>query len=160
MPYSAIRRARVRFRSDRRASVSVEMALVTTFFLVPFLLFGLDFLFLVLGRQQLAQASHALMMLAWSAPASATDQIAVNATLARASRNGVGTIALTAAPQESYACLLSDGSDGAVSAGTCTNGTAETFVNYQLAVTIALPIGFGLLPNPYVISSDPTVRIQ
>lgn len=156
----AFRGQRPQFGPDRRASMSVEMALVTTFFLVPLLLLGLDFMFLVLGRQQLAEASHAVMMLAWSSPASALDQTALDATLATTSQGGVGTITLTASPEESFACLQSDGSDVGSSGNGCTSGIAETFVSYRLAVTIALPIGLGLVPNPYVISADPTVRIR
>lgn len=140
--------------------MSVEMALVTTFFLVPLLLLGFDFLFLVLGRQQLAQASHAVMMLAWSTPSSALDQTVLDTTLASASQAGVGVTALTAPPTESFACLQSDGSELASSGSGCDSGIAETFVSYRLSVTIPLPVGFGLIPNPYVISADPTVRVQ
>lgn len=160
MGQRAVSRRWTGIRTDDRASVSVEMALVTTFFLIPLLLFGLDFMFLVLGRQQLAEASRAVMMFAWSNPGSATDTSALNTLLDVARQGDVGTIALAGAPAESFACLQADGSETAASGSGCTSGIAETFVTYSLAVTISLPIGFGLIPDPYVISASPTVRTQ
>jgi len=154
------RRCRAGFAPDQRASVSVELALVTTFFLVPLLLLGLDFLFVMLGRQQMAESTHALFMLAWSSPVSATDLPSLDAVLAQANQHGVGTISFAATPTETIACLQPDGSDGASSAGSCSTGIAETFVTYQLAARIALPVGIGLIPDPFMISASSTVRIR
>lgn len=98
----------LRGQAARRGSVSVEMALVFSFFLLPLLLGTVDFAYIMSARVQLNSALQAAELFAWANPDNATNADAVTQVVNGGSR--VVPITLPSQPTMSYTCLQSDGS--------------------------------------------------
>lgn len=150
-----------KIQNDVRGSISIEFALVTALFLIPLVLLGFDALFLMMGYEQIGQVTHSVIMYAWSFPSDANYQKNINEVISANSQDSIGTFTLENAPSESFDCLQSNGSKTtAASDGACTNGQSETLVSYKIVLALQLPFTIGLVPNPYQITSNVTVRIE
>lgn len=101
-------RSTVRGRAGRRGSVSVELALVLSFFFLPLVLGTVDFAYIMSARVQLNSALQAVELFAWANP----DKAANGAAVARVANAGSRVVPITQAapPTMSYTCLRSDGS--------------------------------------------------
>lgn len=148
---------------DRRGSVSIEFALVSAFFLIPLTLASWDGLFALAARYQTEAALHTLYYFAWSNPGDATDTADLQTLLGAINQTAIAPISLSkhypqTPPTE---CLQSDGSSTqAQNNGTCSSGTPETMVTYQLTTSVDLPFGIPAFPNPLTLTTGGTVRIQ
>lgn len=168
-------RAAALLRRGGRGSVSVELALVSAFFLVPLILVAGDGLSVLAARSQTYVALRTLYYLAWSQPQpqpAAAIQTGYIDTLLAAYDNGtVWSIARApdAPPALSYGCLQSDGStisataqtaaDGSTTE-TCSAGTLETDVSYTLRTAVTLPFPLPFVASPVIMEIGGTVRDQ
>lgn len=148
---------------DRRASVSVELALVSAFFLIPLTLGVWDGVYALVARYQTEAALHTLYYFAWSDPGDAADSQAVQTLLGAIDKTAIAPIHLAPAwpqtpPPE---CLQPDGTGTPAAAdGTCSSGTPETMVAYRLVTTVELPFAIPGFANPATIIVGGAVRIQ
>lgn len=148
---------------DKRGSVSVELALVSAFFLIPLTLGAWDGLFALAARYQTDAALHTLYYFAWSNPNDATNIQDLQTLLGAINRTAIAPIGMAATypqtpPQE---CLQPDGSSTlSASNGTCPTGTPETMVTYRLTTSVDLPFAVPGFANPTAITAGGTVRIQ
>lgn len=92
----------------RRGSVSVEMALVFAFFLLPLLLGTVDFAYIMSARVQLNSALQAAELFAWANPDNAANAAALAKVVSGGSQ--VAPITLPSPPTMTYTCLQTDGS--------------------------------------------------
>ncbi len=154
---------RARLRRDRRGSVSVELALVSAFFLIPLTLGGWDGLFALAARYQTNAALHTLYYFAWSNPSDATNTADLQTLLGAINQTAIAPISLStnyprSPPPE---CLQPDGSSTATTSdGTCPTGTLETMVTYQITASVDLPFAIPAFSNPITLTTGGTVRIQ
>jgi hypothetical protein len=158
-------------RRGGRASVSVELALVSAFFLVPLILVAGDGLSVLAARSQTYVALRTLYYLAWSTPSAATQTDYIDTLLAAYDNGTVWSIARApdAPPALSYGCLQSDGStisataqtaaDGSTTE-TCSAGTLETDVSYTLRTAVTLPFPLPFVASPVIMEIGGTVRDQ
>ncbi len=155
-----------RWRNDR-ASVSLEFALVSVFFLLPLLLVCWDGLVVCAARYQINADLHDLYYYAWGNPNQATDFDQVDNVLQATNQYSIAEVVQLWGywPTLSYACLQSNGSTSGANQNndgtySCSNGTLETMVTYKLTSQVNLPVpipGFGSTVN---LSADGSVRIQ
>lgn len=153
-----------------RASVSVELALVSAFFLVPLILVAGDGLSVLAARSQTYVALRTLYYLAWSQPSAATDTGDIDTLLHVYDSGTIWSIARApdAAPTLSYRCLQSDASTTAATAKTtlgtttetCSAGTLETDVSYTLRTAVTLPFPLPFVTSPVIMEIGGTVRDQ
>lgn len=114
---------------DQRGSVTVEIALVLTFFLLPLLVGTVDFAYIMATRVQLNSALQAAEMFAWANPDSASDSTAINTLL-----NGnpaVVQITQSTPPTMSYTCLQQDGSTTAATLQWNTGYSSSSLATTQ-----------------------------
>lgn len=97
------------FCRSSTGSVSVELALVSIGFLVPLFIGSADFIYVMTCRAQLAAAMQNVEIFAWSHPSDASNQSAINKTLAAGANNDLEKISQVAPATMSYTCLQSDG---------------------------------------------------
>jgi hypothetical protein len=126
--------ALLRTAQERRASVSVEFALVSVMVLLPLLAGGADFVELISAQSQLDASLQSLYAFAWNSPASATNTAQLNGVLGLVNAHLFSQVSLGSAPALSYQ--------------TAASGQ-ETFVTYHLAATVNLPV-----PVPYILGSS------
>jgi hypothetical protein len=127
----------------RRASVSVEFALVAVFFLFPLFAGAMDFVQIFAAQSQANAALQSLYFFALSTPVPATASSGLtNGTL-------------------SYGCISAAGVVTA-SSGTCATGTLQTSVMYQVtsSVSLVLPLSVFGFSNPFQVSASGTIQIQ
>jgi len=131
---------------EKRASVSVEFALVSVMVLLPLLAGGADFVELISAQSQLDSSMQALYSFAWNSPDNAANTTQLNGVLGLVNAHSVPQVSLGSAPALSYQT---------VSAGQ------QTFVTYSLATQVSLPVPlpFGL-SNPFPLAASGTVEIQ
>lgn len=156
---------------DSGASVSLELALVSTLFLVPLLIFTTDGFFAFAAKTQTESALQSLFFYGWSDPTDATDLTSLQKILNEVNQHS--TIRISFAPnyqpQYSYACLTdsgdtvaaqsTSGSNGATQE-TCSSGSLETFVRYDLVASVPLTLPFPGVPNPMTVNVGGSVRVQ
>lgn len=155
----------------RRGSVSVELALVSSFFLIPLTLGAWDGLFALGARYQVNAALHTLYFYAWSNPTTATSSANLNTLLGAINQTSIASIALSdsAPPLITYNCAQSDGSSEAATAITnsngivtesCSSGTLAMTVSYTLVGTVGLPFSVPWFANPTILTLAGSVRVQ
>ncbi len=133
-------------RRERRASVSVEFALVAVMILLPLFAGGVDFMELISAQSQLDASLQSLYAFAWNSPGSATNASQVNGILAVVNAHSLPQVSLGAAPSLSYQ--------------TAASGP-QTFVTYNLATTVNLPVPVPyLLGSSFALAASGTVQIQ
>lgn len=166
-----IRRSRWQRVTERRASVSVEFALVSVFFLLPLLLLCWDGMFVFAERYQINTDLHDLYYFAWSNPSEATATASVTNFLTALNSNAIAPVNLPSGfqPSLSYDCLQSDGStspatQSAANSGTqlesCSTGTLETMATYQLTAIVNLPVPMPGFSGPVILNVGGTIRIE
>ncbi len=133
-------------RRERRASVSVEFALVAVMVLLPLFAGGADFMELISAQSQLDASLQSLYAFAWNSPGSATNMSQVNGILAVVNAHSLPQVSLGAAPSLSYQ--------------TASSGQ-QTFVTYKLAATVnlAVPVPY-VLGSSFALAASGTVQIQ
>ena len=129
-----------------RASVSVEMALVTVFLFFPLLAGLTDILFIVAAKYQLNGAQQALYAYAWNNPASATNLTQLQSVLNNINKNSLPQVTLS-----SYAYNVATPQWG--------QGGSSVSVTYTLVSTVALPVPVGFT-NPFTVSTSGSVQLQ
>jgi len=164
---SPSRRSQRRAWHNDRASVSLEFALVSVFFLLPLLLICWDGMVLCAERYQVNADLHDLYYYAWGNPNQATYFDQVDNVLQATNQYSIAEVVQLwgYSPQLSYDCLQSNGSTSGANQNndgtySCSNGTLETMVTYKLTAQVNLPVpilGFGSTVN---LSADGSVRIQ
>lgn len=158
-------------RRGGRGSVSVELALVSAFFLVPLILVAGDGLCLLAARSQSYVALRTLYYLAWSQPSAATETGYIDTLIAAYDNGTVWSIARAPndPPALSYRCLQSDGTTTAATAKTasdgsttetCSTGTLETDVSYMLQTIVHLPFPLPGVASLMTMQFGGTVRVQ
>lgn len=146
--------------SAKNGSVSIEFALVFLFFIMPLTLLSIDSIYLILGREQLAQVAHSLYIFAWDDPNEATNVNDLNSVIAQNDQSIIGQVALVQTPDQFIECLQNDGTSTPSDNGFCTSGTAETFVSYYLSFSVQLPITSDIFQNSNQINMINTIRIK
>jgi len=157
--------------SDRRANVTVELALVTTFILLPLLAGAADFISILTARAQLNTAMQALLYYAWTNNAAAQSAAGTTtggeATLVTAI-NGAAIFHISYSSAMQYTCIANNSgtytlsSLAAYSSGTtCPTGqTLQLAIQYTVTTTATLPFPLPLaLTNPYTLSATGTAEI-
>jgi Flp pilus assembly protein TadG len=172
----------------RRASVSVEFALVSLFFLFPLIAGGIDMTLVLSARSKLNSALHSLYIFAWSDPQSAADNVQLQqfiqsidpvlptSTINLINRPGIQNICFDSSGAIDPSALFTanpagpgvtgPGGSGA-SNSTCTlNGNVVTgdipvsIVTYNLQSVIQLPIPVPFLANPLTLTASGTIQIE
>lgn len=170
MRHTVLTRFAAKLRRDRRGVVSVEMALVSTLFLLPLLFLACDGLFVLSARYQTNAALLSLYDYAWSNPSQAANTASIDTILTTASKTSVVPIALPAgfSPTLTYACVQTDGSSTPATATTnqstgsttetCNSGTLATSVAYQVTASVSLPFPIPGVASPLILSAAGTVQ--
>ncbi|NNM58015.1 TadE/TadG family type IV pilus assembly protein [Acidocella sp.] len=158
-------------QKNRKASVAVEFALVTSFFLLPLTLGAADFVLIITAQAQVNTALQALYYFAWTNPLSANNQnqlqeivSAINAasvyqvTLPATFSSGAANGSLT------YSCVtpgITPTYAAATGPGQCSSTQIQqTYATYKLTTTISLPIKLPGLPSPFTLTSKGSIQIQ
>ncbi len=155
-------------RLARRASVTVEFALVAVFFLFPLFAGAMDFVQIFAAQAQANAALQALYFFALSNPGQASSNAQANAVAGLINAQSLNKVVFPATASGgaangalSYDCISAAGALTA-STGTCATGTLQTFVTYQVnsSVSLVLPLSFFGFSNPFVVSASGTIQIQ
>lgn len=160
---------RASLRRDQSGSISVELALVATFVLLPLVAGVWDFGRVVQTQAQLDQALAAAFEFAWSSPSNAVniDRIVAAAVAAY----GASPALTTTHAAISYGCIQAGNTSGASkasysvtapdsSSGTCDSGTLAPFVTVSLGTSVALPVPLPVWGRDIALSVAGTVRAQ
>jgi Flp pilus assembly protein TadG len=159
------------FRRARRANISVEMALIGSFVLLPVVAGGADFLQLIAAKAKLNATLPAFYAFAWNNPASATDTAQLGGILSIINQqsgppvtfpDGVATGATTYHPAISYRCSVPPSVVQTVQATPCPAGDVQAeFVTYNVMskVVVSVPLPFGLA-TPFQLSASGQVQVQ
>lgn len=97
------------WRTARRGSVSVEVALLVVLLLLPLLVAALDFTFTTASRIENASALRAVETYGEVNPSLSTSTSDITSLLAMVAAHDLSTVALGSPPSLSFACLTSDG---------------------------------------------------
>jgi Flp pilus assembly protein TadG len=173
----------------RRASVSVEFALVSLFFLFPLIAGGIDMMLVLSARSKLNSALHSLYLFAWSDPQNADDTAQLQRFIQSIDPSlPVSGISLTNTPTIMNVCFGSNGNidsnatftlgqsgnGGLLGSGgpntnndTCvTDGQVVTgdvpvsIATYRLQSVVQLPIPVPFLANPITLTASGTIQVQ
>lgn len=163
-----------RYRFGRRASVSVEFALISVFFLMPLLAGAVDFACIVNARAQLNTALQALIYYAWTNNSAAQSNAGTTSggeTTLITAINSASIFHITYSSSSSslkYACVTSSNGSYTVPAtlnnytasSTCSSGTLQLFIQYTITANVGLPLPLPLsLANPYPLTVTGTAEI-
>ena len=155
-------------RGDRRGSVAVEFALVSSFMLLPLFAGGADFVEIISAQAQLNTALQSLYLYAYANPAGASSATAIAAVIAKINAHATHQVSFPATNAGgvtngtvSYKCMNASGATAAYGAGCASGYTKQSFVSYQLncSVNITVPLPQGLA-NPFALSAAGTTQIQ
>jgi hypothetical protein len=148
---------------ERKASVAVEFALISTFFLLPLLLGSSDFLMIISARAQLNTALQALYYFAWTNPSSASDSTELNQIISVINGQSIYQIQLTN-PTVTYVCVTPGATPTYVtqtSPGQCGQGAVQqTLVSYSVSTTVTLPITLPGIGSPYSMTFSGKIQTQ
>jgi Flp pilus assembly protein TadG len=162
------------FARERRATAAVELALVSTFFLLPLLLGGADFVGIILGQAQVNTALQALYYFALTNPSSANNSTYTQNLIGAINGASVFQLTLpTTLPSGksnssfTYVCYpTSNASNGATptftspSSTSClaTGKTQITFVNYKVNTAVILPIPLPSIGDVFNLSASGAIQ--
>lgn len=143
-------RSTLRGCAGQRGSVSVELALVLSFFFLPLLLGTVDFAYIMSARVQLNSALQAAELFAWANPDKAANAPAITKMVNAGSR--IVPITLPSQPTMSYMCLHSDGTrspatitmNAGYTQGDLTTSRASQGLNAQAVPAKEMSIGNGM----------------
>jgi len=172
-------RKNLRDRLGRRGSVAVELAFVTTFFLVPLFCGAADFISILNAQAQLNTALQALVYYSWSntSAAGATSYTSSATTTAEMALinaiNGAATFHVTLNPGTvvgsysnlQYFCVTTTTTPYTITANanaTCPSGqTLQTYVQFTVSTKVGLPFPIPLkLTNPLPLSATGSAQVQ
>jgi Flp pilus assembly protein TadG len=159
------------FRRDRRASITVEMALTTTLFLLPMFAGGADFVALIAARSQMNAALQSFYAFAWNNPALAANTTQLANILTQINNrslpqvtfpDGKADATTTYQPQLSYLCSVPPSPTQTAQSTPCpTQDLQQTLVTYNLAANISLPVPLPVgLTSPYAMATSGQIEIQ
>ncbi len=162
-------------QKNRKASVAVEFALVTSFFLLPLTLGAADFVLIITAQAQLNTALQALYYFAWTNPLSADNQTQLQEIISAINAASVYQITLPATFSSgaangslTYSCVTPGTTPtyaAATGPGQCSSTSTppqiqQTYVTYKLTTTLNLPIKLPGLPSPFSLTSKGSIQIQ
>jgi Flp pilus assembly protein TadG len=152
----------------RRASASVEFALVASLLLLPLLLGGADFLAILTAQAQLNTALQSLYYFAYTDPNSANNTTDVNQVVALI--NGASVFKITmptttssgvANASLSYGCFTPPSTSITYQTSQCSaTQTQQTLVTYQVSTSVTLPFPLLNLSNPLTLNASGTVQVE
>jgi len=155
----------------RRANISVEMALVSTFVLMPVVAGGADFLQLIAAKAKLNAAMPAFYAFAWNNPGSASNVSQLAGILSIINQqsgppvtfpDGLATAATSYRPAVSYGCSVPPSTAQTMQASPCPAAdTQAEYVTYHVVsnVVVSLPLPFGL-SAPTLLGVSGQVQVQ
>jgi hypothetical protein len=155
----------IRKLAGRRGSVSVELALVSAFFLLPLTLGSIDMLYVLTQRFQMHRALQSLYFYAWSNPSNAGNQTDVQSALTTAAQSTIAGVTLASAPTTTYDCA-SNQQSASPSALTTTQPTCsttnplQTFVTYSITATVKLPVPIPGFATSYPLNLTGTIQVS
>jgi hypothetical protein len=144
-------------RLDRRATISVEMAIISAFFLLPLLAGGADFVELIAAKSQLNATLHSMDAYAWNNPGNATDTTQLALILAQVNRRSLPMVTFpdgrsdsstTYQPALSYECNAPGDPVQTLQSTPCPAADTQ-----QMLITYSLS-------NPFVLNSYGQVQVQ
>ncbi len=138
----------------RRASASVEFALLATFVLVPMILGCADFIVYLTARAQLNTALQSLYYFAMTNPSNATSTADAGALLTAINARALYKVTLISATAEN-GCVSST-TGVAFQITSCPNGVQQnSAVQYKVQTVFSVPINlvFGL-SNPVTLQQS------
>lgn len=166
-----------------KASASVELALMSVFFLLPLFGGGVDLIEIIAARAQVNTALRALYSFDWTNPSLAAtaapqasniaDLASIVATINAGSLRPVSFPASTSAVTQNgtsvngssyFVCIPSGSTTGntLTQAAPCGTGyIQQTWVTYQVNSSVYLPVPMPfVLSNPLTISASGAVQVQ
>ncbi len=145
---------------SRRGSVSVELALVVSLFLFPLTAGCLDSLFLLIVRYQANQVIQSIYLFAWANPTQSNNSISIGNVINLDNKSALEPFSLAEAPAATTTCLQSDGSSTPATNGTCSSGTPQTNVTYNVTAIIKMPVPLPVFGNDYRYQITGTITVQ
>jgi Flp pilus assembly protein TadG len=157
-----------RLAASRRGNVSVEFAIISTFFLLPLLLGAADFTCALTAQAQLNTALQALYYFAYTNPSSASNTTYAGYVVALINKASVYKITFPATLSSgavngsiSYGCFTPPSTAITYQTTTCSaSQTQQTLVNYQVTTTITLPFPLPGFTNPWPLSAAGKTQVQ
>jgi Flp pilus assembly protein TadG len=158
-------------RRDRRASITVELALTSILFLLPMFAGGADFVALIAARSQMNAALQSFYAFAWNNPASATNTTQLGNILTQINNRSLPQVTFpdgktnnttTYQPQLTYVCSQPPSTTQTTQTTPCpSQDLQQTLVTYNLAASINLPVPLPVgLTSPYAMSTSGQIEIQ
>ena len=152
-----------RLRDERRGSVSLEAALVTTVFLIPLFLGSVDVASVLVTYFRVHRAQEAAVFYAWG-----NGGIASSATIQQAATTAFGTASPSPTVTSStlYYCVttsqyLQSGMTSYTSTPTCSSGQqVASYLTVSVSAKTSLPVPFPVLPSSFTLTSSGAVRTQ
>jgi len=161
------------WRRAGRANVTVEFALLATFFLLPLTAGSADLVVIISAQGQLNTALQALYYFGTSNPTSAVSSTDAQDIITAINAGSVYSLSLPATltsgaanPSFTYVCYTTGATSPTFSTPSTTNTctgtqTAQTYANYKVSVSVSLPFPVGLkITNPLVMSASGSVQTQ
>jgi Flp pilus assembly protein TadG len=165
-----------RRRQGRKASVSVEFALISVLFLLPLAAGALDFICIINAQAQLNTALQALLYYSWSntsAALSNTSTTTESAEIALINAiNGASTFSITLVSGTvagsysnlAYECVSTSTAPYTITpsaSASCSSSTLETYVQFKVTTKVNLPFPLPLnLANPLTLSASGSAQVQ
>ena len=152
--------------AGRRGSVSVELALVSAFFLLPLTLGSIDMLYVLTQRFQMHRALQSLYFYAWSNPSNAGNQADVQSALTTAAQSTIAGVTLVSgSPTTTYDCASNQQSASpsplTTTQPTCsTTNPLQTFVTYSITATVKLPVPIPGFATSYPLTLTGTIQVS
>jgi hypothetical protein len=153
-----------------RASISVEMALITTFVLLPLLAGAADFVVLIVAKAQLASTLRAFYAFAWNNPSAAGNTGDLGLILSTLNQHSLPQVTFpdgktdnttSYQPSLEYLCTDLSGVTSQQSTACPSGETQQVLVTYQVITKVNLPIPLPIgLTSPFQLVSSGQVQIQ
>jgi Flp pilus assembly protein TadG len=153
---------------SRRANVSVEFALIVSFFLLPLMLGLADFLAVICAQAQLNTALQALYYFAYTNPSEAGSTTDAGFIISLINQASVYKITLPSTMSSgasnaslSYGCFTPPSTAITYQTGTCSaSQTQQTLVAYQVKTTVTLPFPLPILSNPMSLTASGKTQVE
>jgi hypothetical protein len=153
-----------------RASISVEMGLISLFVLLPLLAGAADFIVLIVAKAQLASTLRAFYAFAWNNPSAAGNTGDLGLILSTLNRHSLPQVTFpdgktdnttSYAPTLAFLCTDSSGVQMQQSTACPAGETQQVLVTYQVITKVSLPIPLPIgLTSPFQLVSAGQVQIQ
>lgn len=158
----------LRTAASRRASVSVEFAVIASFFLLPLLLGVADFMCAMTAQAQLNTALQSLYYFAYTNPNSANSITDAGFIIALINKASVYKITLPATLASgaangaiSYGCFTPPSTTITYQTSACSSSqTQQTMVTYQVTTTVTLPFPLPGVSNPLSLSASGKTQVE